>query len=91
MSLARLVITAVTVEGRTESAVARHYGVTPLLGTHPGQTVPRRGRGGCSLGCSHSRPGKQLGARGYRCSIMRPGDMSYTDATLPPAFEGASR
>jgi hypothetical protein len=41
MSLARLVITAVTVEGRTESAVARHYGVTPLLGTHPGQTVPR--------------------------------------------------
>ena len=28
MSLARLVITAVTVEGRSKSAVAREYGVT---------------------------------------------------------------
>ena len=28
MSLARLVITAVTVEGRTKSAVARDYGIT---------------------------------------------------------------
>jgi transposase len=30
MSLARLVITAVTVEGRTKSAVARDYGITRL-------------------------------------------------------------
>ena len=28
MSLARLVITAVTVEGRSKSAVARDYGIT---------------------------------------------------------------
>ena len=39
MWLARLVITAVTVEGRYKSAVAREYGVTRFWVQTPGQTL----------------------------------------------------
>ena len=35
MSLARLVITAVTVEGRSKSEVARDYGITRMLDLSP--------------------------------------------------------
>ena len=44
MSQARLLITAVLLEGRTKSEVARDYGVLPVLGADPGQTLPRRRR-----------------------------------------------
>ena len=44
MSLARLVITAVVVERRSQSAVARDYGLLSVLGPSAGQPFPGRGR-----------------------------------------------
>jgi hypothetical protein len=45
MSLAPLVITAVTVEGRAKSAVAPRLRHHPVLGAKPGQTPQDRRRG----------------------------------------------
>jgi transposase len=46
MSLARLVITAVTVEGRSKSEVARDYGVSRVWVQKAGAPLPGRGRDG---------------------------------------------
>ena len=45
MSKARLIITAVIVEGRSQGEAARAYGVNAELGQPPGRPLPRRGRG----------------------------------------------
>jgi hypothetical protein len=46
MSLARLVITAVTVEGRSKSEMARDYGGVSGLGVKAGASFRGPGRGG---------------------------------------------
>lgn len=76
MSKARLVITAVVVEGRSQSAVAREYGVSQGWISRLGFAVPTAGRDGvraasaCQLGAVGDPGAGIFGRSGVRLSSL---------------------
>jgi hypothetical protein len=56
MSMARVVITAVVVEGRSKSEVARDYGGVAAVGADSGGPVSGRGGGGLRTALAEAAP-----------------------------------
>ena len=71
MSKAQLVITAVVLEGRSKSEVARDYDVSPLLGTATGQTLRNRRRRGVRTALAPPPPQSPGGRHRVEDTIVR--------------------